>query len=51
MIFTKGFNLGSEYNNYTMINIYMTETSNIEDIRNIADEAINSDFEVSYYYR
>ena len=31
-----------------MINIYMTETSNIEDIRNIADEAINSDFEVSY---
>ena len=48
MIFTKGFNLGSEYNNYTMINIYMTETSNIEDIRNIADEAINSDFEVSY---
>lgn len=48
MIFTKGFNLGEEYGNYTMINIYMTDPSNIEDVRQIADEVIDGDFTVSY---
>ena len=48
MIFTKGFNLGDEYGQYTMINIYMTDPSNIEDVRQIADEVIEGDFTVSY---
>ena len=41
MIFTKGLNLGDEYGKYTMINIYMTDPSNIEDVR-------HGDFTVSY---
>lgn len=48
MIFTKGLNLGDEYGKYTMINIYMTDPSNIEDVRQIADEVIDGDFTVSY---
>ncbi len=48
MIFTKGFNLGDEYNSYTMINIYMADTSNIEDIKQIANETIGNDFIASY---
>ena len=48
MIFTQGFNLGDEYGQYTMINIYMTDPSNIEDVRQIAEEVIEGDFTVSY---
>ena len=48
MIFTKGFNLGDEYSNYILINIYMNDTSNLQDVKEIADQVLDQDFTVSY---
>ena len=48
MAWTLGFNNGYEFEGYTRINISMTESSNLEDIKQVIDENYDGVYDIDY---
>lgn len=48
MVYTIGFNLGANYGDWTIINIHMSEKSNLEEVKQIANEILGGNFKISY---
>lgn len=48
MICTLKFNIGLNYGEYTMLNIYMTTESNLEDVKQIVEENFDGKYQAEY---